>query len=405
MNPADRENIEFIFSDNEFDVLEKSLITLESSEEVFKSLSNYLIHQFRCSFVFFYTDARNTGRQFCFFYPSDSFVDRNAVIAERSDSGISPAALFTHRNGSISVPFYFADNVPGVLFVGSSLNGKSYTVEEKRKLIPVVRILNKALLYVDSVHTRIEKRRLQYAFSKYVSPELVTSILEHDEEIQPGGRKDVLSVIFTDLQGFTTLSDTMEPEKLVRILNMYLNEMSQVIAALGGTIDKYEGDAIMAFFGAPARMEDHAVRCCLSALRMRRMEALLNEQLLHEKLIEAPLVTRFGINSGLMIVGNIGSVQRLNYTIIGSNVNIAARLESSNKLYNTHILMSEYTYELVSPYFECRYVDTAVLKGVKTPVGVYELTGEKKDALPVYENFLHPGNFPGGADAVLEVLE
>jgi adenylate cyclase len=183
--------------------------------------------------------------------------------------------------------------------------------------------------------------------------------------------------MFTDLQGFTTLSDSMDPVKLVRVLNMYLNEMSEVILALGGTIDKFEGDAIMAFFGAPIPMSDHAIKCCKAALRMKKMETIINNQLMAEKILTQPLHTRIGINSGDMVVGNVGSLKRIDYTIIGGNVNIAARIETVNKDYNTSVLIGEQTYELVKDYFVTRMVDTVKLRGISKPVVVYELLGEK----------------------------
>jgi class 3 adenylate cyclase len=395
---------ELAFSDNEFDVLEKSLIVLETKDEIFHRLAQYIVCRLDCKFVIFYRDSGASDSRVCHYSErSRNAVNIGAEINERIGANVSRKALFTHSNESFSVPFQFANGDPGYLFIGATLNGLAYTEEQKRILVPIVRILNKTLLYVDAIQMRTEKNRLQYAFSKYVSPEVVNNILEHPDEVHPGGKKEILSVIFTDLQGFTPLSDSMEPEKLVRVLNMYLNEMSQVIISLGGTIDKYEGDAIMAFFGAPLKLEDHAIRCCLAALRMKRMEQVLNEQLLFEKLINTPFFTRFGINTGAMIVGNIGSMQRLDYTIIGSNVNIAARIENCNKEYHTSILISEYTYGLVNEYFECRYVDVAYLKGVKTPVGLYELLKEKIDAIPDYTRYLQ--NATDSGDGELEEIE
>jgi adenylate cyclase len=167
---------------------------------------------------------------------------------------------------------------------------------------------------------------------------------------------------------------------------MYLTEMSQVIISLGGTIDKFEGDAIMAFFGAPHELPDHAVRCCLAALRMKRMEKVLNDQLIREGLITTPLFTRIGINSGDMVVGNVGSLQRLDYTVIGSNVNIASRLENANKDFNTSVLISGSTYELVKDYFECSCLGHVTLKGVRRPVEVYQLMEQKAGVDLIYDN-------------------
>ena len=257
---------------------------------------------------------------------------------------------------------------------------------------PIARIMGKVVLLLETGRYKKEKNQLQSAFSKYVSPDVVDQIIHHPEIMHLGGEKQFLSCIFTDLQGFTAMSDSMDPVKLVRVLNMYLNEMSEVIIALGGTIDKFEGDAIMAFFGAPIPIPDHAVKCCKAALRMKKMEKIINNQLLAEKLIEKPLHTRIGINSGDMVVGNVGSLKRIDYTIIGGNVNIAARIENINKEYDTSILISDQTYELVKDYFETRRVDTVTLRGISRPVTVYELIKEKlpqnqEDSVEVFDDF------------------
>ncbi len=162
-------------------------------------------------------------------------------------------------------------------------------------------------------------------------------------------------------------------------MNLYLNEMSAVIVSLGGTIDKFEGDAIMAFFGAPAVMADHALQACRAAVRIKKMEYILNEQIIREKLSPERFFTRIGINSGEMIVGNIGSINRLNYTIIGNEVNIAARIETVNKKYGTGILVSEQTWRLVNSEFSGRRLDSVKLKGVSRPVTVYALGDEKSE--------------------------
>ncbi|MCI1208816.1 MAG: adenylate/guanylate cyclase domain-containing protein [Treponema sp.] len=384
------ESMELVFKETEFDILERELITKASGAEVFAAVSAWIMKRLDPLFVLFYADEGKPSKKIKYFthqginpIPVDFYIDerRRAVVTEN--------ALFVHHSGCFSLPFGFTTAVTGLLFIGPPFHGvKSYSLAQKKLLIPVVRILGRTFLFLEAGTIRQEKNQLQYAFSRYVSPDVVQNIVDNPSVMHLGGEKQFLSVIFTDLRNFTLLSESMDPVVLVRVLNMYLNEMSQVIISLGGTIDKFEGDAIMAFFGAPRKMEDHAVRCCLAALRMKRMEAVLNDQLIREKLITAPLFTRIGINSGDMIVGNIGSMQRLDYTIIGNNVNIASRIENVNKRYGSSILMSGQTFKLVKDCFDCQYLDTAYLKGVREPVPLYELKGERPDKIPLYTNCL-----------------
>lgn len=377
------------FSPDEYDKLEAQLQSLSNQTDIYRRASYWITNQLDCSFVLFYADHGKTTQDRVKYYGEQiSSLDKiGAVVEERMKGAPDEKGLYTHPSKALSLPISYTSTLQGMLFIGPEKHGADYTEEQKKILGPVDRIINHTLLALDAQTNREEKNRLRYAFSRYISPEVVNNIMVSPEAIHPGGKKQVLSVIFTDLEKFTQLSESMDPTKLLLVLNMYLNEMSQVILSLGGTIDKYEGDAIMAFFGAPHPFPDHAVRCCLAALRMKRMEAVLNEQLMHEKLVDHPLFTRIGINSGEMIVGNVGSMQRLDYTVIGNNVNIAARIETSNKDYNTSVLISESTYMLVKEFFICRKVAQAHLKGVSEPVTVYELKDVNQSTIPQYSNY------------------
>lgn len=377
------------FSIREYDRLEGDLSHLESQTEIFRRVSYWLTKYFDCAFVLFYADQGKSSRDRVKYYGEQvsSLAVIGTIVEERTKYASTTKGLYLHPSGALSLSVDYSGFLHGYLFIGPNKNGNPYTALQHKMLGPVNRIVNHALLSLDALKTREQKNRLRYAFSRYVSPEVVNDIMVSPEAIHPGGKKQELTVIFTDLEKFTQLSESMEPTKLLLVLNMYLNEMSQVILALGGTIDKYEGDAIMAFFGAPKPFPDHAVRCCLAALRMKRMENVLNEQLMREKLVDHPLFTRIGINTGDMIVGNVGSMQRLDYTVIGNNVNIAARIETSNKDYKTAVLISEYTYKLVKEYFVCRKVAAAHLKGVTEPVTVYELVDVNNETIPSYNNY------------------
>ncbi len=216
-----------------------------------------------------------------------------------------------------------------------------------------------------------DKKRIRNMFGTYVSPAVVDQILENPPEL--GGVDKELTVFFSDIRGFTTLSESMTPQELVKLLNKYLTAMTDIILAHEGTLDKYEGDAIMCFWGAPLPQEDHAIRACRSALEQMRALRALNKELPPEQQINIGI----GLNTGNMTVGNMGSQQRMDYTLIGDNVNLGARLEGTNKQYRTNIIISEYTYGYVKDTMIVRELDNIRVKGKNKPVLIYELVDEK----------------------------
>jgi adenylate cyclase len=228
------------------------------------------------------------------------------------------------------------------------------------------------------VSERRQRAMIKTMFSTYVSPSLVDELLSHPERLVLGGRRDELTVLFSDIQGFTGIAQQMEPERLVALLNEYLDAMSEVIFRHAGTVDKYEGDAIMAFWGAPLPQADHAVRACRSALEMLDRLAVLNEA--WEREGKPHLSIRIGINTGPMVVGNMGSRGKFAYTVIGDSVNVASRLEGANREYHTRIMVTEQTYRLVEKEIEGRMLDRITVRGRSEPVVVYELLAVK--ALP-----------------------
>ncbi len=223
-----------------------------------------------------------------------------------------------------------------------------------------------------------EKAFLRNAFNHYLSPDVITQIVNDPNSLSLGGRRQELTALFTDVRGFSTISESMDPEDLVRLLNRYLGEMSDAILAERGTIDKYEGDAIISFFGAPINIGNHAVNACRSALKMKELEAILNKEFLETKVTPSPLLTRIGINTGEMVVGNMGTLNRMDYTMMGHNVNLAARLEGVNKQYGTWILVSEATYRATDRAFSIRRLDRVRVVGVSEPIRLYELIGERE---------------------------
>jgi adenylate cyclase len=216
-----------------------------------------------------------------------------------------------------------------------------------------------------------EKRHIRQTFSKFVSKAVVDDLLKHPEKVKLGGDKMDITVIFSDIRGFTTISEKLTPEKLVEHLNEYLQSMTDIIIKYDGTLDKYIGDAIMAFWGAPIPNKDHALMACRAAVEMMTELKSLNLKWANEN--KPPLEIGIGLNSGDMVAGLMGSGSRMDYTLMGDNVNLGSRLEGTNKIYHTNIIMSEYTYSHVKDQVVARELDLIKVKGKEKPVKIYEL--------------------------------
>ena len=218
-----------------------------------------------------------------------------------------------------------------------------------------------------------EKRKIRDAFGLYLNPHLAERVAEHPEMLALGGEKRDLTVLFSDIRGFTTLSEGLEPEALVELLNEYLGEMTDVVFAHDGTLDKYIGDAIMAVWGAPVTQPDHAARACRAALGM--VEALRALTVEWERRGVPVLQIGIGLNTGPMVVGNMGSARRLSYTVIGDNVNLGSRLEGLTKTYGSPVIASESTVLAAGPGFVTRELDLVRVKGKRLPVRIFEVLG------------------------------
>jgi adenylate cyclase len=216
-----------------------------------------------------------------------------------------------------------------------------------------------------------QRRFIKGAFQHYLSPAVIDELVRSPERLTLGGEKKELTVLFSDIAGFTSISEQLTPEHLTTLLNEYLTRMTEIVLSYGGTLDKYEGDAIMAFWGAPLPQPDHARRACLAALDCQTELVKLRDEF--ETKDWPPLFARIGLNSGMMIVGNLGSRERFDYTVLGDEVNLASRLEGVNKAYGTQIMISERTYKLVKDDVEVRELDMIRVKGKDTPVRIYEL--------------------------------
>ena len=217
------------------------------------------------------------------------------------------------------------------------------------------------------------RRQIKFAFQRYVAEPVVEELLKDPGKLKLGGERKEITALFSDIGGFTSLTEKTRPEEVVDLLNEYLDRMTEQILYYKGTLDKYMGDGIMAFWGAPLPQEDHARNACYAALECRIELVRLNEKLRERGLPE--LQARIGINSGDMIVGNVGSKKRFDYTILGDNVNLSSRLEGVNKFYGTEIIISENTYQLASGAFDVRELDVIRVKGKENPVRIYQLLG------------------------------
>jgi adenylate cyclase len=220
--------------------------------------------------------------------------------------------------------------------------------------------------------TERERRQIKSAFQHYVPAKVVDEITQNYEKLKLGGEKRELTVLFSDIRGFTSISEALAPEDLVRLLNVYLTHMTAQVFKHDGLLDKYIGDAIMAVYGAPIHRPDHARLACATALDMMRELRTLRDKWRAEQ--RPTMEIGIGINTGPMIVGNMGSENRFDYTVIGDAVNLGSRIEHLNKDYGTHILMSEFTYAQVRDEFRAvREVDVTPVRGRAAPVRVYEL--------------------------------
>ncbi len=216
-----------------------------------------------------------------------------------------------------------------------------------------------------------QRDQIQGLFKRYLAPQVVDELIRNPEKAAPGGERRELTVLFSDLVGFTTLSEEMSPEELVEVLNGYFERATEVLGQHGATLDKFIGDAIMCFWNAPLPQEDHAARACLTALRLLAVVDALAPALTAHGIQR--LDCRIGINTGPGVVGNIGSRAAQDYTVIGDTVNLASRLEGAAKVYGTRILVSEETVRAARGVVLARELDLLRVKGRQLPVRVYEL--------------------------------
>ena len=234
------------------------------------------------------------------------------------------------------------------------------------------------------------KRFIQNAFSHYIAPDIVTQLLKNPKSLSLKGEEKELTVLFCDIRGFTTISEKMNSQDLGNFMNHYLSAMSRIIMKNKGTVDKFIGDAIMAFWGAPYDEPDHALKAVVTSLQLVEEIKHLHEDFKKKNLPQ--IEVGIGINTGPMSVGNFGSKERFDYTVMGDNVNLASRLEGANKNYGTSILISAATMKNIKDVVFCRYIDKVQVKGREESVDLYEplvegkLSDERCNEIKAFEN-------------------
>lgn len=228
-----------------------------------------------------------------------------------------------------------------------------------------------------SIHEK-SSRFLKDAFSSYLSEDLLQELTKNPKALELGGEKKKLSILFSDIRGFTSISEALDPVDLINLLNRYFTPMTNTVLKHNGMLDKYIGDALMAFYNAPVDVKNHADEACLTALEMIEHLNELNQELKNEDIV--PLDIGIGINTASVVVGNMGSDSRFNYTAMGDGVNLASRLESLTKVYGVKILITEFTVKKLTKEFIYRKLESVVVKGKEEAVLIYELMQNSKDS-------------------------
>jgi len=226
-------------------------------------------------------------------------------------------------------------------------------------------------------HEGRQRRFIKNVFRHYLSPDVIERILQNPSMLDLGGERREISAFFSDVAGFTSISEKLSPEELVELLNAYLSEMTDIILSLGGTLDKYEGDAMIAFWNAPLDQPDHALRACRAALRCQKRLAELRPEF--KRRFGSEVFARIGVHSGPAVVGNMGSEKRFDYTAMGDTMNLASRLEGACKQYKVATLIGEQTRDMVKAAIVTREIDMIRVVGKKTPVRVFEPVGEREE--------------------------
>jgi len=352
--------------------------TIKDFNTMMEAILQEVTHRINSKLAFFLLYNRKTNKtelKVSGKLKSSTFVHNNAnQIYEISRQTLNKGELTEFHNvnrdiiSAMCTPIVVSDETMGVFGVINPESGNDFSATDKNLLNAVAKQSDSA------VFADLEKNELKTAFQRYVSPEVIEEILSEPDKNYMRTDKRLMSVLFSDLRGFTAMSEKIEPEQVVEILNEHFEVMSDIILKNRGTLDKFVGDEIMALFGAPIYTESHALKAIKTALEMQKAQDELSKKVKKKFGIEVQI--GIGINTGDMVVGNIGCKQRMDYTVIGDSVNIAARLCSSAK--PGQILISETTYAEVKKLVKVEELEPITVKGKSKPLHIYNVVGLNK---------------------------
>jgi class 3 adenylate cyclase len=276
----------------------------------------------------------------------------------------------TQTRHLLSIPLIARGRLIGRLNLGPKLSEDKYYGDDLQLLSTLA---SHTAVAMRNVSEELERKKITQLFSRYVAPQIVNEIISSFERdgLQLGGKRRLVTVLFADIRGFTSMSERMEPEEVVGMLNMYLDKMTKVVFKHEGTLDKYIGDALMAVFNTPLEQVDHALKAVATACDMQKEIIRMNKELGYDD-ESTGLGYGIGINTGVAIAGNIGSSERMEYTVIGDAINLAARLEGIAS--KGKVIISSSTYQLVKDYVKVKKLHPISVKGKVEPVVVYEVT-------------------------------
>lgn len=288
---------------------------------------------------------------------------------------------FIKHNLSQILPKATVLNNPDIFNTGLPEIGDSFVIPIVAPLVGLLVTYTGNVIYKFIVEQK-DKKFLKSTFGAYISPDLIDQMYSDKQEPKLGGEAGYHTAFFSDIQSFSSFSEVLKPERMVSLMNEYLTEMTNILLEHKGTLDKYIGDAIVAFYGAPVPLENHEYHACLTALEMEKKLAILRSQWASEgdwpELVHN-IRHRVGLNTGEMVTGNMGSSMRMNYTMMGDTVNLAARLEPAAKHYGVYLIVAENTQKAVANQFEWRFLDFLRVKGKNKPVKAYELISLKNE--------------------------
>jgi len=311
------------------------------------------------------------------------------------------ASFLSSPSGSVAVSSAFV-SLPVLLALASYVKGFWLPLA----VMEIAMVCTLAMTFmINYVTEGRQKRFIKNAFKQYLSPAVIDQLIQHPERLKLGGERKIISIFFSDLQGFTSISEGLTPEDLTALLNDYLSAMTEIIHKEGGTVDKYEGDAIIAFWNAPLEVEEHAVKAVRAALDCQSRLAEMRPS--YKERIGKEMFMRVGINSGPAVVGNMGSYTRFDYTMMGDAVNLASRLEGINKQFGTFTVISQATRDLIGNVFAVRELARVVVVGRKEPVTIYEPMHQREydERNVILEKFaiglrqFYQGHFPEALEA------